>query len=354
MRRNAGFSRRSMSPSKENDYSYLLIKTSNLCRGLAFCEGKLEPFLNEYVSDMTNAVKSVLEVVIHPEPKPDLENITSNAFFNEELNACLREIRKLLRTADMVVTGKTESYYWTDLIKKISSMFQESGISVGLEKIENNHGDLTEIKKTLTQKFVIATVVIEGKYESRICSEHGICTKSFECTKALSTLLGAFPDLDGEKVKGFMRIVSESLLETTFYSHLSETTSNELQVILNDMAYSDSVPTKEVLHTVHKTVDERLGEVQVNAHQTGGKDVELLHVILSDMDHIYAKRKVDPFHVFLSNFFEWTTMDTKLRSYVRDVMKEIGDQLYEVSEQLQVKVIREVKAFLELTIDPEN
>lgn len=347
-------SRRSMGFSKENDVVYLVVKSMYLCRELAFCDGRLESFLNEYITFMAKTIEDVFEALIKPDPKPVLDETDSHVFL-EELKSLLREIRKLLRTTNMRVTSKTEPYHWMDVIKKITAMFQESAIIFATDKIEDKKSaDAPEIKKKLTQKFVIATVVVEGKYESKLCTDYNVCTKSYECTKALNTLLEGFVDLETEKVKSFIRYVAEALHDSSFYSHVSEVTANELQVILNDMAFSDSVPTKDVLMSIQKTVEERLSAVKANTHFVGGKDVELVHVILSDMDHFYAKQKTDPFHVFLSNFFDWKRLDTKFRSSIRELVTEIGEKLYDIPEQLQVKLIHEVRAFLELTVDPEK
>ncbi|CAB3221650.1 unnamed protein product [Arctia plantaginis] len=346
--------RRSLGHAKENDVLYLITKTSYLCRDLTFCEGKLEPFINEYITVLTKSIETAFQTILKQEKDPEIENENTTHIFEEELKKLLLEVRQLLRIANTRVTEKTEEYVWIDIIKKICAMFQEAAINYATERMDTNNGNALEIQKKLMQKFVLVTIVVEGKYENTLCTDYNICTKSYECTKALNTLLSSLRNLNEEKIKYFMRSVATGLLDTTFYSHISETTANEFQVILNDMSYSDNVPTKDVLRNIHKAVEERLNAVKTRTFFTGGKDVELVYAILSDMDHFYAKRKADPFHSFLSEFFEWVRMDTKLKSHIHVLINNIADQLLKSPHELEVKLIHEVRAFLELTVDPEN
>lgn len=346
--------RRSMSHYNENDVLYLITKTSYLCRDLTFCEGKLEQFINEYIMVLTKSIEDTFETILKQEKNPESENEITTHIFEEELKKLLLAVRQLLRIANTRVTEKTEVYVWIDTIKKICAMFQKAAINYATERTDTNNGDVLEIRKKLMQKFVLATIVVEGDYENTLCTDYNICSRSYECTKALNTLLSSLQNLNEEKIKVFMRSVAAGLLDTTFYSHISETTANEFQVILNDMSYSDNVPTKDVLRNIHKAVEERLNAVKTRTFFTGGRDVELVYAILSDMDHFYAKKKSDPFHSFLVEFFEWVKMDTKLKSHIQILIKNIADQLLKSPHELEVKLTHEVRAFLELTVDPEN
>nr|XP_049698696.1 uncharacterized protein LOC126055082 [Helicoverpa armigera] len=347
--------RRSMTFSKENDVLYLIIKSTYLCRDLDFCDGNLEQFLNEYIMVQTKSIEAIFEGILSQKDLGNEETqLVKRLIFEEELKKCLREIRKLLRSINMKVSSSNDPYMWSELIKKISIMFQTAAIEFASHRLEGSPKDINEVKKKLKQKFVIATAIVEGKYESKLCSEYDICIKAYECTKALDTLLGSFKDMEEDNVKIFIRYVSEALMETKFYSHVSDVTANEMQIILNDMAYSDNVPTKEVLLTIHRTVEDRLNSLITKKHMINGRDVELVHAILSDMDHIYGKHNVDPFHNFMTSYFEWSRTGSRLGTPVRTLLKEISDELSEVEADLSLKLINEVRAFLEITVDPEK
>ncbi|KAJ8734293.1 hypothetical protein PYW07_014844 [Mythimna separata] len=346
-----GSGRRSI-PNQDTDVLYLIIQSSYICRGLVFCDGVLEKFLNDYILVQTKSIEAILKGIIF---QNEIDQEERSFIFEEELKKCLVEIRKMLKNINAKVTENHYAFAWTEIIKRISVMFQTEAIAFATERIEGTPADLTEVKKKLTQKFVIASVIIEGKYESKLCAEYNICVKALECTKALHALLDSFKDISDENVKIFLRYVSETLMETKFYELLSEVTANELQIILNDMAYSDSVPTREVLLSIHKTIDERLKSIESKQHFIKARDTELVHGILSDLDHAYSKRSVvDPFHAFMSSYFEWLRTGTRLGPSMRTLLKDLAEQLHKQSDDLVLKLTNEVRVFLELTVDPEK
>lgn len=345
--------RRSMPFSKEHDVLYIIIKSAYLCRDLRFCEGKLEQFLNEYIMVQTKSIETIFEGIFNHKHMTHEQARKERLFFEEELKKGLREIRKLLKHMTMKMRSESSTYLWIEVIKKISVMFQTAAILLAGERLEGKPEEIDEVKKKLTQKLVIATSIVEGKYESKLCSQYHVCVKAFEVTKALETVLGSFKDMDEESAKIFIRYVSESLMETKLYSHLAEVTSNELQIILNDMAYSDSVSAKEVLLSIHKAVEDRLNALHKKTHMVNGRDVELVHVILSDMDHVYGKSSFDPFHEFMKSFFSWTRTRTRLGGPIRSLLKDLADALSYLPEDLSYKLINEVRTFLEITVDPE-
>lgn len=120
------------------------------------------------------------------------------------------------------------------------------------------------------------------------------------------------------------------------------------------MAFSDNVPTKDVLLAIHNTVANRLNSSASNYNTLKAKDVELVHVILSDMDHIYSKHKAEPFYRHLSGFHDWTKSGGRLSSIMRQIMNDISDQISLHSNDLVLKLINEVRVFLEITIDSEK
>ncbi|CAD0195721.1 unnamed protein product [Chrysodeixis includens] len=342
-----------MSYSTETDVLYIIIKSTYLCRDLQFCDGELEKFLNDYITFLTRSIEGIFEEILSQglNEGPQLQQ---PLIFEEELKKCLREIRKVLRTANLKSSQESGPYLWIEVIKKISIMFQTAAIIFATDRLEGTEADIDLVKKKLTQKFVIATVTVESKYELKLCAEYEICSKSHECTKSLNILFSSFKDMEEAKVKNFVRYVSEVFLDSKFYSHLSDVTGNEMQIILNDMAYSDDVLAKEVLLSIQKTVEDRFNSITTKVYTENGRDVELVFAILSDMDHLYSKRKVDPFHSFLSYYFEWSRSGAKLGPHMRTLISDIAEQLKELPEDLFLKLVNEVKTFLEITVDPEK
>lgn len=355
MRRNfVNSERRSGIPNPETDVLFLIIQSTNICRDIHFCEGFLETYLNEYILIQTKSIEAILKGIIYPNEVANDESPKSY-IFEEELKKCLHRIRKLLKNINLKVKENNYAIAWIEVIKRISIMFQTEAILLATERIEGTLIDLNEVKKKLTQKFVVASVIIEGKYESKLCADFNICMKTYECTKALHTLLESFKDMNDDNMKIFLRYVSETIMETKFYDHLSEVTANELQIILNDMAYSDNVPTREVLLSIYKTVDDRLSDLQSTKHNIKGRDVELVHGILSDLDHAYSKKGViDPFHGFMKSFFEWIRTSGRLGPQMRTLLKDLTDYLNTLPSDLILKLTNEVRVFLELTVDPET
>lgn len=344
--------RRAVMPNHDADILFLIIQSSYICRGLQFCDGVLEKFLNEYILVQTKSIEAILKGIIF---QNEIDDTKRSFIFEEKLKLCLEHIQKLLRSINSKVAEKNYALAWTEVIKRISVMFQKEAILFATDRIEGSPADLNEVKKKLTQKFVVASIIIEGKYESKLCAEYNVCAKTYECTKALHTLLDSFKEMNDENVKIFLRYVSETLMETKFYEQLSEVTANELQIILNDMAYSDSVPTREVLLSIHKTVEDRLTSLGSKKHRIKARDTELVHGILSDLDHAYGKRSVvDPFHAFMSSFFEWLRTGVRLGGPMRALLKDLAEQIHKQSDDLVLKLTNEVKVFLELTVDPEK
>lgn len=351
MRRNNEDLRTSTPFSAELDTLYLLTKSTYICHELSFCEGKLETFLNEYITLLTKAIEAALKFIM----EEDL-NETKTAkhhVFKNELKNLLPKIRKLLIDMNMRVTDKNAHLLWRNLIKTICAMFQEEAIEYSKVKLGEDTNIVRQIIKQLTQKFVIATVTVENVYERKLCIDHNICTKSHECTKALRILFEDLKSLKQEKTKSFIKYFSQALRETNFYSYLNDTTANQFQIILDEMVYTDSVSIQNLFLALYEILDHRWNCIKTNTYFTGNKNVELVHMILSDMDYFYGGRKVDPFHIFLSNFFEWVRLDNKLKQPILELMEEITVQVYEAPELLRMKLIREVRVFLELTVDPE-
>ncbi|KAJ0180945.1 hypothetical protein K1T71_003030 [Dendrolimus kikuchii] len=337
--------RRSMTYSSESgDASSTYI--AYLCHKVKFCEKKYKKFVNEYVTSMTKTIESI----IHRTTDQKLNYEEKSPNFEGYLKKCLKEIKTLLHSADAKIFDDNAVMVWTDIIKKICAYFQDAAVVYVSEKFKRDDNK----KKKLTQKLIIATVVIEAKFQNILCIDYKICMKSYECTKALNTLMEQFKSMPEDKVRNFVKSFYKTLGDTKFYSFLSEVTSHEFQVILNDMAFSENIPTKGVILSIHKTIQGRMQAIDTNMFEIKGWDIELFYAILSDMDYFYSKHRADPLYSFLNNFFDWNRTGSRLNVYLREAMKDITYKVSSQSDSIVIKLTNEIKVFLELTVDPEK
>lgn len=341
--------RRSMDPESV-DPILVQVKSVKLCKKLDFCKPKIENFVNNYVTAVAKAVEAVFDGIL--DEKSEVNQDAKAPIF-QKLKGVLHDVRKILKTANDKVTEEKEAYLWVGVLKKISARFQRKAMTYIIDRIDADK-NINEVKKTLSQKLVTNIATVEAKAEKKMCEDYHLCLRGLECTKALNTVLERLISLSDEKMRMFIKAFYEALPETTFYARLSEPTANELQVILNDMAYFESIPTKEILTTVHQTVENRINAVNSEAKVMKGQDIQLVHIILSDMDHIYSRQKGDPFHHFLDFFMEWSKADpiTQIAAKMKEALNEIEEVLQDTSEDLILKMSDEVRVFLEITVDP--
>ncbi|XP_030024529.2 uncharacterized protein LOC115443313 [Manduca sexta] len=349
--------RRSMNIDNQKSHGIsTTVQSVSLCNKLDFCRRKLKMFLNEYIIAIDSELERIFEDLKQnnqvDEENKSVEN-PNNLIFKEQLKLCLKDIKRILKMANEKISEENEAYVWTDVIKKISAKFQETAQWFVNERLEGNPDVIGEIKSKLMQEIITSTAKVESKFQSKLCAEHNICTKSYECTKGLNALLIQFNNTTEEKVKNFVRTFYELLPETGFYSKLRDVTGTEFQVILNDMSYGNVV-TKDVFMALHKSLQIRLKSLNTNTEISKEKDVELLNLILSDMDHFYSKHKPEPFYKFLDSFNHWSKFGGRLNPHVKQLMKDISQQISEQSETLFDKLVNEVRVFLEITVDPEQ
>ncbi|XP_046971485.1 uncharacterized protein LOC124538456 [Vanessa cardui] len=336
--------RRSMAPVVDEDNITTLVKTTALCKDLQFCV-PMWNFMEEYVIVLAKSIQTILSGI--------LEDSFKRFIFEGQLKLYLEMVRHILENTDAKISEDNKIYYWIDTMKNICSKFQEMSSIFITEEFQIDPNKVNDVKKDLDHKLVIATVLVEMKYQVELCYRHNICVESFEVTKALNTLLERFKSLSDEKVRQFLKYFYEGLFDTPFYSYINEETAHELQVILNDMAYSKEVSTKDVLSTIQGIVKTRLDTITTNQEEKLYHDALLIHGILSDMDHIYSLHKSKQFAIFFENFLIWIdSLDFQLDKDIRLVMRDIGENLWAAPHNLLVKLTNEVKVFLELTVDP--
>lgn len=317
-----------------------MVKMSLVCRDLDFCRGDLRKFIDEFIIIQAKGVENLLTAL--------LTKSFSSDIYEQQLKHILGNIRLILKEES--VYENDEITIWIDAVKKISAKFQEMALQYVIES--GNSGN--NIDKTIYQKVMLATVIIEMKYLYKLCAIHNMCVKKYKCSVSLNSILEHLNTMKDEKVRLFIKYVYEALYKTQFYSFLNETTAHEFQVILNDMVYSNNVPTQDILSVVQKIVGARVKFVTDNTDEKLSHDGLLLHVILSDLDHIYS-RKSNPFAEFLNQFFTWTVReeDSNLNKHIRELLTEIGNHLSNTQRELFDKLTREVILFLEMTVDPE-
>ncbi|CAH4035111.1 unnamed protein product [Pieris brassicae] len=331
--------RRFLSPMQEDKITEM-VKMSLLCRDLGFCQGELRKFIDEFVIMQAKGIENILTTLV---PK-----IFNRDIYDQQLKHILGQVRFILKEESL--SDKDEINIWFDTVKKISAKFQEMALQC-LSQLSNI---VYDIDKTIYQKLLLANVIIEMKYLLKLCAINNICVKSYECSTSLNSLLEHLITMKDEKARLFIKYVYEALYKTHFFSSLTETTAHEFQVILNDMAYSSNVPTQEILSVVQKIVGARVKFVTDNTDEKLSLDSLLLHEILSDLDNIYCG-KSNPFAEFLNQFFIWIVRDGDfgLSKHIRELLTEIGKDLSNTPKELFDKLSREVRLFLEMTVDPE-
>ncbi|XP_059060342.1 uncharacterized protein LOC131853464 [Achroia grisella] len=337
--------------SNKVDIVTSLTESSKLCDSLEICNDNLEEFVNQYVIILNKAIETILGGDLNPGSGNKIQVEESGLVFVEQFKDLLKVIKKLLKSANSKITDNSHNYIWTDIVKKISAKFQHKAVTFIRDEIHGN--DISEIRKKLTQKIIIAIVAVEVRFLSKLCFEYNICAQLSFCTKALNTILERFETLSENNTRIFVKAFYESLLDTTFYSLLNDVTANEFQIILNDMHYSENISAKNILHSVHKTVKTRIECVNSKTDITKGFDVKLVYIILSDMDYITDQHKHDPFQIFTNQFLDWANGEGKLKKYIDQVINKIKSMLSNIPTEVTLKLINEVRVFLEITVDPE-
>ncbi|CAH2239644.1 jg20580 [Pararge aegeria aegeria] len=303
-------------------------------------------FVEEYLTVLAESLKTVLNQM--------LSKKFNDIAYEQHLKHYIDISKNILEHANSKVTEEKEVYYWMYTIKKICARFQEMASVFLTDLLQASPQELSRIKDELNRKLIIATVLVEMKYQTKLCEEYNFCPKSHEVTNSLNTLLEKFKTTHDDKVRLFIKYFYEALFDTSFYSHVSEKSAHELQLILNDMAYSSEVPTKDILRAVQEVVKARLEVLKTNKGLKMSHDAILMRVILSDMDYIYSVHPSDPFKKFFKHFYDWVGADVKISRVIRQTMNDIGTELQTAPDDILVKIISEVRVFLELTVEPEN
>lgn len=330
------------------------VQGSNLGKGLRLCQGPKGRFIREYVLVLSTGIQTVLDSILNPNPDYKTFQETKGSIFVDELKLILYDINVFLKIADVEITQESETFTWLTLLKKISAKFQEASQNFVAERLAGDPVAIASVKKRLSQKLIMAIIIVESRYERRLCVEHHICEREHECTVALAAILEQFKMATSTKVQEFMRIFYESLPDNFFF-FMDEITTHEFQVVLSDLSYSKNPMTKDILLAVFKTIQTRLETLKTNAELAKGHDMILIHVIMSDLDYFYYnKPKTYPFDKFLESFTGWMKMGGKINMHVRHVIRDIGIKLNKYPVELFQKLENQARVFLELTVDPEQ
>lgn len=328
-----------------------IVKSATLCKNLEFCKGK-KKFVDEFVIQLAQAVEDAFDGVLNY--KTNDTNLGEGKPIFGQLKACLKETRKILKIASEKVNENREESLWVGVIKRISAKFHKESMSFMMDTLDTNELVIVEIKRKLTQSLIINFAKVELDNQRRLCYEFHVCFNHNECTTLLNMVLGRIIKLPDEKIKAFIKAFYEELPDTAFYSSLNPVTADEFKIILNDMVYTDDVPTREILTSVHEIVETRINTMYTSAPLKKGQDIQLLHTILSDMDYLYSKQK-DRFHGILDGFLEWIKEDdVNVSPHIKEVFERIERKMSSTPEELALKLINEVRVFLEITVDPDK
>lgn len=337
--------------SNDSEAMEWLVRYTYLCKGVPICDKPMENFVNEYVTAQVKAVEKIIYGSLPEDPK-SFEPPT-RAAFEEHAKDCLFEIKHSLQEIGEDKVEHRQSETWLDLVKKISSSVQTKTVSYLQAHLEGNSEETVQVKKNLTGRIILGTVLVEVKYETKLCKEFQMCSKSYEITSGLMKLLESFETLPEDKLRLFMKAFYQSLYDTNLYSILNEVTRNEFQFVLNDMAFSANIPARNVLMSLKQAVQKRLDVLQGKDSEVlpNNYDVQLVNIILSDMDHLYLHAKRSPFFNFFNNYENWTQRGGNLKEYLKAVMQEIAKELEGKTPSIKSKLINEVQLFLQLTIE---
>lgn len=328
------------------------IQSVPICKGLDICRGPLGQFVKDYVTVHAHAVEGIFDGILYSDTDEKATE-AKGAIFSEKLKHTLLAVKKMLQEANDNITEDKEAFVWIHLIKGISAVFQRDAILFVSDRLEGNPKDIQNAKKKLIQKLILANVIVENKFESKLCADYRICAPEYECTKALSNFLDYFRDITEERAKEFIKNFYESLSDDIFYFGDADT-ANEFQIILSEMSYSETVPAKEILMSVRKTVEIREQCLKTKSAVPKAYDVQLVHIILADMDHFFqSKRDTYPFEGFLNAVSKWLRSGGKLTAAIREVINILKKKLHRQQPDMLNKLTNEVRVFLELTVGPK-
>lgn len=340
-------------PGLESERIKWTVQASNLGRGLRLCQGSKGKFIKDYVVVLSTGVEGVLDSIINPPLEDDRFQVTKGSIFVDELKLLLNHVHSFLKAADLEITQESETFVWLTLLKKISAKYQEVSQDFIAERLSGDPIAMAKVRKIMSQRLIMAIIIVESRYERKLCVEHGICEKEHECTVALGAMLEQFITAPHEKVQEFMRYFYESLPDNFFF-FMDEITTHEFQVVLSDLSYSKTAMTKDILLTVYKIIQTRLEILKTNAELAKGYDTILIHVIMSDLDYFYYnRRKLYPFDNFLGPFAGWMRLGGKFNMPLRHVIRALGVKLGEFPKEMVEKLQNQARVFLELTVDPE-
>ncbi|KAL4714632.1 hypothetical protein ACJJTC_019695 [Scirpophaga incertulas] len=341
-------------PDDNSDLIADEVKSSFLCRNLAFCHNEFKKNINEYVIALIKAVNSIIdEALIAKENK----NLTMTRSFNKNLRNILHDVREILKQENKKLKDDNETYIWITIIKSISGLFMIKSETYVLDAlvIKDKDKDVSNMKKTLIQKVIGGIAETEINYQSLFCKSSKICIKSVDCSKVLTVVLEHLIEMPENKTQVFMKSLTELFRSFNFYSLLEQATATEFQIILHDMAFTNHVPSKEILKSVRKAVDSRLMSTDLKDNTSlTYPDILLIYIILSDVDFLFSRQNPNPYDDFLHEFLAWVQIDIQIHPYLKKLLNKMQDDLKRVPQNILTKLKYEVKVFFELTVDPET
>lgn len=310
-----------------------ILKESELCGDIIYCNGKYKVILDHYILSHINTMDGIVLNLIK------LFNITNYNNFIKQYNGKMKEvmviIKRTLKESENVVQDAEELVKLS--IKKISGIFVASFItffeSWNMENV------------IVTKNIIISFIKIEAKEELKICEQERICKITQKCTDVLNSIVQDLLEMPKQSVKDFLKILYEELSNTMFYSFLEEDLENKLKNNLNDMVYSENSSIKKILQIILNYIKDN----HFYGFSTNSVSL-LMHVILSDLDYIFEKSDED-FKSLLNAIDIWKTKGTKPNKAIRQIISKFTKHLSSISEIMLFKLKSEVKIFLELIFD---
>lgn len=330
-------SRRSLNyDSEANDDFRKIIKLENFCSKATFCDGTLATYLDDYVISIADSIRQILQDKKDNANDREVKQGYTDVYLINNLKECLKLINKALKEYS-IVHEENKTWLWDDIFKKINGIFQFVFLK------ENN--------KLLSQKVVKNTAEIEFKDNIQICKIYKSCNNSNNYAETVIILLSNLNELSESKVREFIRSFHDELKLTPFLSTLDKVTADEFQTILEDMSFKELVKPKNILSMVLVSVNMQLKFINLKDYVDSSPDVQMIHTILSDMEHTFDKDVAENLLEFMKEFKDWTVSDDKLNDAFKKVMKGLTKHINSLPIILQEKLRNEVKVFFEITVD---
>ncbi|XP_061723531.1 uncharacterized protein LOC133529745 [Cydia pomonella] len=307
-----------------------VVKHMRPCKDSSVCTPKLEKLIIEYVSDLTTGIKAVFDDVLEDE-------LCKVKYFQK----CLKHVRKVVRDA---ASDADEVHRWINILKKISGVYLEQGVLLAKQGLDN--ADKREqATNALKQQLVFKITDIEKKYEMILCNEFRLCPYQFDATIYVQLLLNLIRNMKENNVRLFLNQFKKKYLHAPMFKE-DVIMKKNFEEVLKEMLLNKTIETKAIVLSIADVVQKRLAGTQPRE-----RDVRLLQMILSDMDHIYVNNKDEHIEKFLDVVKDWlkSNDDNALGDGMEVFYNSLASHFLNQPSEIMFKLQTVAQVFLEVT-----